>query len=84
MYTWVLLATPSGSYHSRKKYYMQSLFPQELILDYRYSRGVRRNYFPIAVSAAVAARNYFPIAVTVVPPRGINTVLQFAVLSSLE
>ena len=26
------------AYHLRKKYYMQSLFPQELISDYSYSR----------------------------------------------
>ena len=32
-----------------------NLNPQELILDYSYSRGVRRNYFPITVTAAVAA-----------------------------
>ena len=40
-----------------QKYYMQSLFPQALILDYSYSRGVRRNCFPITVTASVAARN---------------------------
>ena len=29
----------SVRYHSREKYYMQSVFPQELISDYSYSRG---------------------------------------------
>ena len=30
--------SPPRKYHSRKKYYMQSVFPQELISDYSYSR----------------------------------------------
>ena len=55
-------------YHSRNNCYMQSLFPQELILDYSYSRGVRRNYLPTTVTAAVAAWSYFPITVTAAVP----------------
>ena len=32
---------------------MQSLYTQELILHYSYRRCVRRNHFPITVTAAV-------------------------------
>ena len=51
-------------YHSRKKYYMQSVFSQQLI-SFCITVGVAaRNYFQLQFTAAVAARNYFPIPVT--------------------
>ena len=37
-------------YHSRKKYYMQSFFSQQLISDYSYSRGGGAEFFNYSYS----------------------------------